>query len=85
MLRRKAISYWRSVPRQEFLVAISISIVLCSGLAAIDLFLPHVMKSAAIESAYRGNIEVADQIKITRGYYTQQIVAKALASNVFLR
>ena len=39
------------------------------------------MKSAAIESAYRGNIEVADQIKITRGYYTAQIVAKALASN----
>ena len=51
----------------------SISIVLCSGLAAIGLFLPQAMKSAAIESAFRGNIDVADQIKITRGYYTRQI------------
>lgn len=81
MLRRKAISYWQNVPRHEFLIAISISIMLCSGLAAIGWFLPQAMKSAAIESAYRGNIEVADQIKITRGYYTGQIVAKALAAN----
>jgi methyl-accepting chemotaxis protein len=81
MLRRKATSYWRNVPRHEFLIAISISIVLCLGLAAIGLFLPQAMKSAAIESAFRGNIDVADQIKITRGYYTRQIVAKALASN----
>ena len=50
MLRRKAISYWRNVPHHEFLIAISISIMLCSGLAAIGLFLPQAMKSAAIES-----------------------------------
>ncbi|UZE52340.1 EAL domain-containing protein [Rhodopseudomonas sp. P2A-2r] len=38
------------------------------------------MKAAAIEAAYRSNIETVDQIKLTRGYYTRNVVAKELAS-----
>ncbi|QWG24070.1 EAL domain-containing protein [Bradyrhizobium sediminis] len=81
MLGRKILSYWRNSVRLELVIAASVAAVLCSGLAAMCFFLPQAMKSAAIESAYRGNIEIADQIKITRGYYTRQVVAKALASH----
>lgn len=38
------------------------------------------MRSAALESAYTSNLEVADQIKITRGYYTQNVVTKVKQS-----
>lgn len=50
------------------------------GVAAVTLYLPGAMRAAAIDSAYRSNIDVAEQIKITRGYYTQNVVAKATAS-----
>ena len=50
------------------------------GVAATALYLPDAMRSAALDTAYRSNLEVADQIKITRGYYTRSVVAKALNS-----
>ena len=53
------------------------------GVAGISIYLPEAMQAAAIDSAYRGSVEVADQIKITRGYYTRNVVAKALASGAF--
>ncbi|MBY0362675.1 MAG: diguanylate cyclase, partial [Phreatobacter sp.] len=50
------------------------------GVGAVWLYLPQAMQAAAIDAAYRSNIEVAEQIKITRGYYTQHVVAKATAA-----
>ena len=52
--------------------------VLAAGVGATALYLPDAMRSAAIDAAYRGNLEVADLIKIARGYYTQHVVAKAV-------
>lgn len=48
------------------------------GVAALASYLPHAMTVAALDAASRSNVEVADQIKITRGYYTRNVVAKAL-------
>jgi diguanylate cyclase (GGDEF)-like protein len=50
------------------------------GVGAVWLYLPQAMQAAAIDAAYRSNIDVAEQIKITRGYYTQHVVAKATAA-----
>ena len=74
---------WRSLaPGLSLVLAIIVAIGL--GVGAIAFYLPHAMTSAAIESAYRGNIEVADQIKITRGYYTRYVVAKALSTGTLV-
>ena len=54
--------------------------ILWIGVGATAVYLPYAMTSAALDSAYRSNIETADQIKITRGYYTKHVVAKALSS-----
>lgn len=80
MLGGKAILRWRDNPRPELVIVVFVTVALCFGLVAIASFLPRAMKSAAIESAYRGNIATADQMKITRGYYTREVVAKAIAS-----
>lgn len=37
------------------------------GVGAVWLYLPQAMQAAAIDAAYRSNIDVAEQIKITRG------------------
>lgn len=66
--------------RLEFVAATSVALALCGGLLAIEAYLPDAMKAAAIEAAYRSNIETVDQIKLTRGYYTRNVVAKELAS-----
>jgi diguanylate cyclase (GGDEF)-like protein len=56
-----------------------VALALGVGLLAIGIYLPDAMKAAAIEAAYRSNIETVDQIKLTRGYYTRNVVAKVLA------
>lgn len=61
-------------------VVCTIIAILGVGVAATAVYLPGAMREAAIDAAYRGNLEIADQIKITRGYYTRNVVAKALAS-----
>jgi diguanylate cyclase (GGDEF)-like protein len=77
-LRKRLID--RLKVRPEFVAATSVALALATGLFAIDLYLPGAMKAAAIEAAYRSNIETVDQIKLTRGYYTRNVVAKELAS-----
>jgi diguanylate cyclase (GGDEF)-like protein len=64
--------------KPEFLAATVVTAALCIGVAAIDIYLPGAMKAAALDSAYRSNVDVADQIKLTRGYYTRYVVAKEL-------
>ena len=54
--------------------------VLWLGVGATAVYLPNAIKTAALDAAYRSNLETADQIKITRGYYTKYVVAKALSS-----
>ena len=54
--------------------------ILWLGVGATAIYLPNAIKSAALDAAYRSNLETADQIKITRGYYTKYVVAKALSS-----
>jgi diguanylate cyclase (GGDEF)-like protein len=68
----------------EFAIASVIAAGLAAGLVAIAVYLPGAMKAAALESAYRGNIDAADQIKITRGYYTRSVVSKALKSGALM-
>ncbi|MDP2803716.1 MAG: EAL domain-containing protein [Phreatobacter sp.] len=50
------------------------------GVGTVWLYVPQAMQAAAIDAAHRSNIDVAEQIKITRGYYTQNVVAKATAA-----
>ena len=66
-----------------WIVALLVLAVLSLGVAATSIYLPGAMRTAAIDAAYRSNLEVADQIKITRGYYTQNVVAKVVASGSF--
>ncbi len=70
--------------KSEFLTAFALAGILWTGFGAIALYLPETMTAAAVDSAYRGNIAAADQIKITRGYYTRAVVAKALQSGALL-
>ena len=61
-------------------LVLTVLALLAVGLGATALYLPGAMQSAAIEAVERSNLEIADQIKITRGYYTQNVVAKAVKS-----
>ncbi len=70
--------------RPEYVIASAITGALGAGLVAIAIYLPAAMTAAALESAYRGNVDAADQIKITRGYYTRSVVAKAIKSGALV-
>ncbi len=52
--------------------------LIVASVCATAIYLPPAMRTAAIDAAYRSNLEIAEQIKITRGYYAKNIVAKAL-------
>ena len=65
-------------------VVCTITAILALGVAATALYLPAAMRAAAIEAAYRSNLAVADQIKLTRGYYTKYVVAKALSTGALI-
>lgn len=58
--------------------AIAIMALAILGVAFITYYLPHVMRSAAIDTAIQANIETIRQIKEMRGYYTQQIITRAI-------
>lgn len=46
--------------------------------------LPEAMRMSVIDAAYKANLEVADQIKITRGYYADNILSKVVASGALV-
>lgn len=76
----KLLSAWSRGPAWH--LVLPIVAMIAAGLAVTAIYLPHAMRSAALEAAYRSGIQVADLIKIARGYYTQNVIPKALASNV---
>src|SRR6267154_5565334 len=53
-------------------------VVMVIVVGATAIYLPGIMDAATIESARHSNVEIADLIKTTRGYYTRQVVAKAI-------
>jgi diguanylate cyclase (GGDEF)-like protein len=55
-------------------------VVMALGVGATTAYLPGAMEDATIESARHSNVEIADLIKTTRGYYTRHVVAKALST-----
>ncbi len=59
-------------------VVIPVVLLVVGTVGGLMLYLPGALRSAALESTLRSNVEVADQIKIIRGYYTTRVVAKAL-------
>jgi diguanylate cyclase (GGDEF)-like protein len=59
-------------------VVIPVVLLIVGTVGGLMLYLPGALRSAALESTLRSNVEVADQIKIIRGYYTTRVVAKAL-------
>lgn len=61
-------------------VVVTVIGILWMGVGSTAIYLPNAIISAALDSAYRSNLETADQIQITRGYYTKHVVAKALSS-----
>lgn len=66
----------RLSPLLHVIVPTIVVMVIVVGATAICL--PGFMDAATIESARHSNVEIADLIKTTRGYYTRQVVAKAL-------
>lgn len=54
--------------------------LMVTGLTASTINLPKVLEAAAIEPIKLSNVEVAEQIKIARGYYTQAVVSKIVKS-----
>lgn len=59
-------------------VVVPVVLLIIGTVGGLGLYLPEALKSAALESTLKSNVEVSDQIKIIRGYYTKQVVAKAL-------
>lgn len=59
---------WHAVALLLVLIAVGV------GMLAVSL--PGTMRSAAIDAVYRSHIDIAEQIKTVRGYYTEQVVAK---------
>jgi methyl-accepting chemotaxis protein len=74
---RRQYDWLRNASPVWHLVIPTVALV-CVAIILVATYLPSAMQSAAIDAAYRANIEVADQIKITRGYYTRNVVAKAI-------
>lgn len=70
----------RSLVRPMWAVPLFVLVMLAAGVAASAWYVPDAMRSAAIESAFRSNLEVADEIKVTRNYYAKNIVAKVTQS-----
>jgi diguanylate cyclase (GGDEF)-like protein len=66
----------RHTPLLHVILPTIAAMVVVVGATAI--YLPGIMDAATIESARHSNVELADLIKTTRGYYTRQVVAKAL-------
>ncbi len=62
--------------------ALSIISVLSVGVGVTAVYLPWAMQSAAIDAIYRSNLEVAHLIKIVRGYYANDVVAKVARRGV---
>lgn len=50
--------------------------VITAGVVSLAVSLPDSMRSAAIDAVYRSNLDIAEQIKTVRGYYTERVVAK---------
>jgi len=61
---------------------LSVMVVVAMGLAAVSLYLPHAMRTAALETALQGNLDVVNQVKMVRGYYTQNILSRVTAGGV---
>lgn len=61
--------------------ALGIMALALLGVGFISFYLPHVMRSATIDTAVQASIETIRQIKEMRGYYTQQIIARAMETN----
>lgn len=59
-------------------LALTIMALMIAGVMSISMYLPHVMQSAAIETAVQANLETIRLVKEMRGYYTQNIVARAI-------
>lgn len=59
-------------------VVLPVVLLIVGTVGGLMLYLPGALRSAALESTLQSNVEVADQIKIIRGYYTTRVVAKAL-------
>lgn len=60
-------------------VALVVGLVL-AGVATLAVVLPEMMRAAAIDAVFRSNIDIAEQIKTVRGYYTDRVVAKVRKS-----
>lgn len=63
-------------------VVLPIIALIIGTMAVLTAYLPEALRSAAVDSTLRSNVEVSEQIKIIRGYYTQNVVSKALQSGV---
>ena len=63
-----------------WILVLPVVAMVIAAIAVLTAYLPAVLRSAAIESTVENNVEVSEQIKIIRGYYTQNVVSKALQS-----
>ena len=63
-----------------WIFVLPVVVMVIAAIAVLTAYLPAVLRSAAIQSTVENNVEVSEQIKIIRGYYTQNVVSKALQS-----
>jgi diguanylate cyclase (GGDEF)-like protein len=63
-----------------WILVLPVVAMVIAAIAVLTAYLPAVLRSAAIESTVENNVGVSEQIKIIRGYYTQNVVSKALLS-----
>src|SRR4051794_24747411 len=74
-----AVAALRVAPLLHLILPTIVVMMIVVGATAV--YVPGIMETTTIESARHSNVEIADLIKTTRGYYTRQVVAKVLQSN----
>ncbi|MCA0406846.1 MAG: DUF3365 domain-containing protein [Proteobacteria bacterium] len=56
-----------------------VSVVLL-GLIGLWFYLPHAMRTAALETALQSNLDLISQVKLVRSYYAENVLKRATAS-----
>ena len=73
----------RSASRSAFnpirLSVLAVMAVVVFGITGISIYLPQAMRNAALETALQSNLDVINHVKMVRGYYTQNILSRAVA------
>lgn len=62
----------------RIIVRVGVGVVFL-GLIGLWFYLPHVMRSSALDTALQSNLDLIDQVKLVRSYYADSVLKRAVA------